>query len=171
MSVLMVMRHLLAIALLPFVMVVLVPRWLLRGLAYSDTRWPSGISTTIGHVAGEIVVLIGFSLFAWCVWLFARIGRGTLAPWDPTSRLVAIGPYQYLRNPMISGVLTMLLGEAVFHGSRVLAIWAAIFFAFNHIYFLAIEEPGLMSRFGDEYRSYKSAVPRWIPRLTPWKNV
>jgi protein-S-isoprenylcysteine O-methyltransferase Ste14 len=165
------LRHLLAILLLPFVMVVLVPRWLLRAWSYSDTHWPPGISETLGRLAGMLLVLSGFALFAWCVSLFARIGKGTLAPWDPTQRLVAVGPYQYLRNPMISGVLTMLIGEAVFHGSQVLAIWAATFFVFNHIYFLAIEEPGLESRFGDDYRRYKSAVPRWIPRLVPWKNV
>ncbi len=168
----MVLRHLLAILLLPFVMAVIVPRWLLRTYASSDTRWASETAAALaGHVSGVVVVLTGFALFAWCLSLFARIGKGTLAPWDPTQRLVAVGPYQYVRNPMISGVLTMLIGQAVFHGSRVIAIWAATFFAFNHVYFLAIEEPGLEQRFGASYREYKSAVPRWIPRTTPRKNA
>jgi protein-S-isoprenylcysteine O-methyltransferase Ste14 len=34
----------------------------------------------------------------------------------------------------------------------------------NHAYFLLAEEPGLERRFGDEYRAYKRAVPRWVPR-------
>lgn len=168
----MVLRHLLAILLLPFVMAVIVPRWLLRTYAGSDTRWPSDTAAPLaGHITGGVIVLAGLALFAWCLSLFARVGKGTLAPWDPTRRLVAVGPYKYVRNPMISGVLTMLLGQAVFHGSQMLAIWAATFFAFNHVYFLAIEEPGLEERFGATYREYKSAVPRWIPRTTPWKNV
>jgi protein-S-isoprenylcysteine O-methyltransferase Ste14 len=168
----MVLRHLLSILLLPFVMVVIVPRWLLRAWAASDTHWPDGTVTALaGHIAGVVIFLGGFALFAWCVSLFARVGQGTLAPWDPTKRLVAIGPYQYMRNPMITGVVTMLAGEALFHGSRVIAIWAATFVAINQIYFMLLEEPGLEWRFGAAYLEYKSAVPRWIPRTTPWKNA
>ncbi|MFL5528533.1 MAG: methyltransferase family protein [Gemmatimonadaceae bacterium] len=166
------LRHLLAILLLPFVMVVLVPRWLLRAWSASDTRWVGGtMAAATAHIVGALIFLIGFALFAWCITLFGRIGKGTLAPWDPTQRLVAVGPYRHVRNPMITGVLTMLAGEAVFLGSRVIMIWAATFLAFNHLYFLISEEPGLERRFGRDYEEYKLAVPRWIPRLTPWKNT
>jgi protein-S-isoprenylcysteine O-methyltransferase Ste14 len=168
----MVLRHLLAILLLPFVVVVIIPGWLLRAYATSDTHWPSdAAASSAGHIGGALIFLAGFALFAWCISLFARVGQGTLAPWDPTQRLVAVGPYQYVRNPMISGVLTMLTGEAVFHGSRVIAFWAATFVAINQVYFMLLEEPGLEQRFGAAYLEYKSAVPRWIPRLTPWKSA
>jgi hypothetical protein len=80
----MILRHLLAILLLPFVAVVIIPRWLLRAWATSDTHWTSGtIAALVGHIAGIVVFLGGFGLFAWCVSLFARVGQGTLAPWDP----------------------------------------------------------------------------------------
>lgn len=167
-----ILRHLLAVLLLPFVVVVIVPRWLLRAWASSDTRWVAGtFAASITQLAGAVLFLFGFALFAWCISLFARIGKGTLAPWDPTQRLVGVGPYRHVRNPMISGVVTMLVGEALIHGSRVLGVWAATFIVFNHVYFLISEEPGLERRFGEDYRRYKSAVPRWIPRATPWKNV
>ena len=113
---------------------------------------------------GATLLLGGFVLFAWCVALFARVGQGTLAPWDPTQRLVAVGPYRYVRNPMISGVATVLAGWAVFTGSWVLALWLAVFVAFNSLYFVLVEEPGLEQRFGAPYREYKAHVPRWIPR-------
>jgi len=100
--------------------------------------------------------------------LFARVGRGTLAPWDPTRHLVVAGPYRYVRNAMISGVALMLLGEAAFWGSRAVGLWAACFLAINHLYFVLSEEPGLERRFGQQYRTYKAEVPRWIPRLRPW---
>lgn len=165
------LRHLISILLLPFVVVVVVPRWLLRAWAMSDTVWVGGTAPElIGHIAGSLIFLSGFALFGWCVSLFARVGKGTLAPWDPTQRLVAVGPYKYVRNPMISGVVTMLIGESVFHGSRVLAVWAATFIALNYIFFLIFEEPDLESRFGEDYRRYKAAVPRWIPRRTPWNG-
>ena len=167
-----VLRHLLSILLLPFVMVVIIPRWLLRIGWRSDTRWIDGtVPAASAHIAGIVIFLCGFALSAWCVSLFARVGKGTLAPWDPTRHLVVAGPYRHVRNPMISGVLAMLVGESIFLGSRVIAIWAATFFVINNIYFLISEEPGLERRFGAAYREFKAAVPRWLPRATPWKNA
>ena len=160
-----VLRHLLSILLLPTMVAVVVPQWILRSYAATDSRWPAGPSTLAGRTLGVLVMLAGVSLVAWCIVLFARVGRGTLAPWDPTSRLVAVGPYRYTRNPMITGVATILIGEAIFIGSRWIALWATTFIVVNHIYFLASEEPGLEARFGDSYREYKASVPRWIPRI------
>ena len=148
------LRHLFAILVLPVVMAVVVPSWLLTRYALVDSR--CGI--------GALFLLAGFLLFAWCVTLFARVGQGTLAPWDPTKRLVAVGPYRYVRNPMITGVATVLAGWAAFTGSWVLALWLVVFVAFNSAYFMLVEEPGLEQRFGAPYRDYKARVPRWIPR-------
>lgn len=167
-----IVRHFVAILLLPFVMTVLVPRWLMTGYARSDTRWIDGtLTATFGHLAGLAILLVGLWLFSWCIALFASVGRGTLAPWDPTEHLVVVGPYRFVRNPMISAVLIILIGESLFLGSRVVALWALAFFFINAIYFRLLEEPGLERRFGESYRRYKAAVPRWIPRATPWKNV
>jgi protein-S-isoprenylcysteine O-methyltransferase Ste14 len=160
-----VIRHLLSILLLPTMVAVVVPRWILRAYAATDSRWPAGPATLTARTLGLLVMLAGVSLVAWCIALFARVGRGTLAPWDPTSRLVAVGPYRYTRNPMITGVATILIGEAIFTGSRWIALWATTFIVVNHIYFLASEEPGLEARFRDSYREYKASVPRWIPRI------
>jgi protein-S-isoprenylcysteine O-methyltransferase Ste14 len=110
-------------------------------------------------------------MWVWTVRLFARIGRGTLAPWDPTQRLVVAGPYAHVRNPMITGVLALLLGEALIFGSVAIAIWAAVFAVTNHAFFLAYEEPAVERRFGEDYRRYKENVPRWIPRRAPWRST
>jgi protein-S-isoprenylcysteine O-methyltransferase Ste14 len=112
---------------------------------------------------GMVIFAFGFALFAWCVSLFARVGRGTLAPWDPTQRLVAVGPYRYVRNPMISGVAMMLGGEALLSGSWLIAGWCVVFVLVNHAYFVFSEEPGLVRRFGASYDEYRRAVPRWLP--------
>ena len=102
--------------------------------------------------------------------LFARVGQGTLAPWDPTQKLVAAGPYRYIRNPMISGVASMLLGEALIGGSWLIGLWFAAFVLVNHIYFVDSEERGLGRRFGESYLTYKANVSRWIPRSRPWQG-
>jgi protein-S-isoprenylcysteine O-methyltransferase Ste14 len=161
----MIARHLLAVLLLPFMAVVVVPNWLLTSWASINTRWG------IFWLVGAALFVCGLMLLGWCVGLFARVGQGTLAPWDPTRKMVAAGPYRYVRNPMITGVATMLLGEALFFGSWVLALWASLFVLVNHVYFVLSEEPGLGARFGESYAVYKANVPRWVPRLTPWDGV
>ena len=93
------------------------------------------------------------------------VGKGTLAPWNPTQTLVVQGGYRHIRNPMISGVMFILLGESVVAASVPLLIWFAIFVAVNVVYILMMEEPGLMKRFGEEYLAYKRNVPRWGPRV------
>jgi protein-S-isoprenylcysteine O-methyltransferase Ste14 len=74
----------------------------------------------------------------------------------------------HMRNPMISAVLAVLLGESILFGSSALLIWFAAFLTLNWVGFLVYEEPGLERRFGDEYREYRRSVRRWLPRRTPW---
>lgn len=119
---------------------------------------------------GAVIFLFGFFLLVKTIGLFINIGKGTLAPWDPTRKLVVVDIYKYTRNPMISGVLFMLLGESIILGSLSILIWCVLFFFVNQTYFILSEEPGLVKRFGDEYTAYKKNVPRWLPRLTPWEN-
>jgi protein-S-isoprenylcysteine O-methyltransferase Ste14 len=159
-----------AIVLLPGTVTVGVPVAILIAGEGPEIGWGlGGVAAAVPVLAGLTLIAAGVSLWAWTVRLFARIGRGTLAPWDPTRHLVVEGPYRHVRNPMISGVLAVLLGEATLFGSPALLIWFATFFALNWVGFLVYEEPGLERRFGEEYREYRRHVPRWLPRRTPWK--
>ena len=160
------LRHLLSILLLPTVVAIVLPQWILRSFRDVDSRWPpDGAVSVIARSLGVFLILAGVALAGWCIALFARVGQGTLAPWDPTSRLVAVGPYRYTRNPMITGVGATLAGQALLTGSRWIAFWFLTFVVINHGYFILSEEPGLEDRFGEDYRAYKRAVPRWIPRF------
>jgi protein-S-isoprenylcysteine O-methyltransferase Ste14 len=167
------LRHLFSILLLPFTVVVLVPATLLRTDAAAALAWTPPVPELAWAIraGGTLLFLGGFTLFAWCVALFGRVGLGTLAPWDPTRRLVAVGPYRYVRNPMISGVAAMLAGEALLWRSGVLALWLCAFVLINHVYFLLSEEPGLERRFGEPYREYRAHVPRWLPRARAWPRA
>ena len=163
------LRHLLAIGLLPFVVTVVVPAYIIRAGSTPNIGW--GLPSPLGllpPLLGCALVGLGVLLVYETVALFATIGNGTLAPWDPPRRLVVDGPYRHVRNPMISGVLSILLGQAILFGSVPLLVWFVIIFALNALTMPLIEEPLLESRFGSDYVTYKRNVPRWIPRLKPW---
>lgn len=162
-------RQVRAIALLPGTAAVVLPAIILVAGDGPNFGWGlDGLAAALPVLLGAALIAAGFALWLWTVRLFARIGKGTLSPWDPTRRLVVQGPYAHVRNPMISAVLAALLGEAALFGSPGILILAAAFLAINHAFFLLHEEPGLERRFGEEYRDYKRAVPRWIPRSRPW---
>lgn len=160
-----IVRQLLSVLLLPFNAIVVVPALMLRSWSEVDTRWPFDYPLlALPQVPGALLAIAGLVLVARTVRLFATVGEGTLAPWDPTHKLVVAGPYRRVRNPMISGVAMTLLGVATTTGSTYVAAWFAFFVALNHVYFLLVEEPGLVRRFGESYEEYRRQVPRWIPR-------
>ncbi len=109
-------------------------------------------------------------LFIWSLKRFAGEGDGTLAPWDPPRKLVVRGPYRYVRNPMISGVVSVLIGEAGALLSRPNLIWAVEVLVINLIFIPLLEEPQLLDRFGDAYSEYCKHVPRLVPRARPWRE-
>jgi protein-S-isoprenylcysteine O-methyltransferase Ste14 len=153
-------RHLRAVGLLPVMATIVVPGLILWGTE-AQVGW--------GALPGAMLIGAGLLLVVRTVALFARVGEGTLAPWDPTARLVVVGPYRHVRNPMISGVALILLGAAAVFGSLPLALWFAAFALVNAVYMPLVEEPGLRRRFGEQYERYRANVPRWLPRLRPWQ--
>jgi protein-S-isoprenylcysteine O-methyltransferase Ste14 len=158
-------RHARAIVLLPGTVTIAVPAALLLTGEGADPGWGlGGAAAAVAVAIGAVLIAAGVALWWWTVRLFARVGRGTLAPWDPTRRLVVEGPYRHVRNPMISAVAGVLLGEALAFGSVELLIWFGLFLAINTAYFVLVEEPGLERRFGDDYHDYRRTVPRWVPR-------
>ena len=89
---------------LPITVLVIVPLWI-------EKDWTADIR--FSFFCGSIVILLGLTIMTLCISSFIRIGKGTLAPWSPTKKLVIKGLYRYVRNPMILGVLIVLLGEAL----------------------------------------------------------
>jgi protein-S-isoprenylcysteine O-methyltransferase Ste14 len=161
-------RQLLSVLLLPTTVTVVIPAFLVSAYGVR-LGWglPGGLTAPAGLV-GAMLILAGLRLAIGTISLFGREGQGTLAPWDSTRKLVVRGPYRRVRNPMISGVGLILLGEAAILGSPSILIVFGIFVLANLIYIPLVEEPGLAARFGAEYEQYREAVPRWIPRRTPW---
>ena len=109
---------------------------------------------------------MGASLCWVAVSLFSEYGGGgTPAPYDPPKFFVARGVYRHVRNPMMIGVILVLLGEAMLSGSLPVFTWALIFFQACLVLIPFWEEPDLEHRFGEAYLEYKRKVPRWVPKL------
>ena len=153
-----------AILALPVPVCVIIPSILLY-----LSNWQLGDFNLWRFIIGVICFLAGILLAVSTVRLFPKFGNGTPAPWDPTTKLIITGPYAYVRNPMITGVILILASEALMLDSLAIGIWAVVFLIINMLYFPLSEEPGLRKRFGKEYEEYCKNVPRFIPRLTPWK--
>ncbi len=86
-----VLRNLVFTIIVPGAGGVYVP-WLIltwHGAAPSPVAW-----SAIAVIAGGILLYLA------CVWAFATAGRGTPGLWDAPLRMVAIGPYRWVRNPI-----------------------------------------------------------------------
>jgi protein-S-isoprenylcysteine O-methyltransferase Ste14 len=133
----------------------LVPWWIL-------TR--NGRGATPAAWEALPVIAAGVALYLWCVWNFAAVGRGTPGPWDAPRRVVATGPYRWVRNPIYLAALLIVLGEAWLFRSPSLLAYAGGAAVFFHLLVTGYEEPTLRRRFGGTYLQYQRTVPRWIPR-------
>jgi protein-S-isoprenylcysteine O-methyltransferase Ste14 len=122
--------------------------------------------------AGIVVSAAGWALVLWCILTFALIGRGTPAPFDPPRKLVILGPYRYVRNPMYLGAALTLCGAALLYRSLALLAYIGAFLLAAHIFVVAYEEPTLTRLFGADYEAYRTRVSRWLihgpgPRTRP----
>jgi protein-S-isoprenylcysteine O-methyltransferase Ste14 len=113
---------------------------------------------------GAGLVLLGGALAVWCILAFALTGRGTPAPFDPPRRLVVLGPYRFVRNPMYWGAGILLCGAALYYRSLALLGYALLLFGAAHVFVVLYEEPTLRRTFGADYEAYCRDVRRWWPR-------
>lgn len=139
--------------------------WLDRLFAFHPLRY-GGISVVFGSLA----TLFGLFWMIWSWYSLLTIGRGhpqevfgfPLAP--RTERLVIVGPYSYTRNPMLFGLLLLLMGWGIVLGSVSATLFSPLILLFLLLlHFKFFEEPGLWRRFGEEYEVYRHQVPLILP--------
>ncbi len=147
----------------PGFVLVYVPFWITR------FRLPPRGPRAEMELAFALILLGLIPLFESIV-RFVRVGRGTLVPTAPTQHLVVSGLYRYVRNPMYVGVVVSLAGETLLFRSEELLIFLAAAWLATHLFVCFYEEPTLRRRHPEEYPLYQSHVPRWLPRLTPWRG-
>jgi protein-S-isoprenylcysteine O-methyltransferase Ste14 len=112
-------------------------------------------------------IAIGLFLFAAGL-AIGLAGRGTFVragtevnPYRPSGALVTTGIFAYVRNPMYVGLALLVAGIAVALASDwtlVMLVAAALLIHFGVV---KREERYLEGKFGDAYRRYMAAVPRY----------
>ena len=140
----------------------LLPQWLgFRVETAGAARW---------RWLAAVPSVLGFAVALRCIWDFGWTGRGTPAPVAPPQRLVVVGFYRYVRNPMYLGFALGWIGLWIVFGRASVAAIAGVAAAAVAVMLFVrfYEEPVLRKKFGAEYEEYCRNVPRWWPRLRPW---
>ena len=165
-------RRILTSLLLPFVFLIGFP---IAAILFNDTQNIDWLlhkpQVQIATIIGGLLIIAGLGLMLATIPFFLRQSAGTNMPWDPAPELILTGIYRYVRNPMHIGVFSIMIGEGMILGS-ILILGFVTFAIILHLFYIPYsEEKGLEKRFGEDYLVYKENVPRWIPRLTPWKSA
>jgi len=151
-------------AVAPGVVAGVLPWWLTGYRMAPGPGWLVGLR--VG--AGALLLGAGLMVLVRAFVRFVREGHGTPAPLAPTDVLVVGGDYRHVRNPMYVAVVACILGQAVVLGSLVLLGYAVVVWLAMAAFVRWYEEPVLHARFGPDYEEYRSSVPAWIPRTSPW---
>jgi protein-S-isoprenylcysteine O-methyltransferase Ste14 len=131
-------------------------------LPAQEPEWRVGVAV--------MLIALGLAPLFESIVRFIAVGRGSLMPTVPTEHLVVNGLYRFVRNPMYVGVLTVIAGETLLFRSFDLAVYVVAVWAGFSLFVIFYEEPRLTRTFGVEYMRYKKHVPRWLPRIVPWRG-
>ncbi|RKR29975.1 protein-S-isoprenylcysteine O-methyltransferase Ste14 [Arthrobacter oryzae] len=136
------------------------------------TRWqvkrpvPGGLPA---QCVGAVLIGVGAAVITSSFVRFAVEGLGTPSPFAQTKHLVVGGWYGYVRNPIYVALTASITGQGLLLGQPKLFGLAALGAVPVAAFVVFHEEPTLARKFGPEYEVYRENVPRWVPRLTPWR--
>jgi len=141
-----------------------VPYWLANS-GLDRLMFGKAPSSLVTDILGYILLVLGASIYLWCVYDFTFIGRGTPAIFDPPKHLVIRGLYNYVRNPMYVGIITIVIGQMFIHGSPAVLFFAIALAILFSSFVVLYEEPHLRKKFGNDYIEYSERVNRWLPKV------
>jgi protein-S-isoprenylcysteine O-methyltransferase Ste14 len=110
-------------------------------------------------LAGAALALVGGLIRGWAACTIRK-----------NQVLTTNGPYAYTRNPLYLGSFLVGLGVVLGSGSVYLRVVFLVFFAVVYRRTIRDEERHLEGLFGDEFRRYAAAVPRFVPSLRPYRS-
>ena len=81
----------------------------------------------------------------------------------PDQRVVAAGPYRWVRHPSYTAGILMITGVATALGSWIGTLIAFVLAVIGYAYRVRVEERALAATLGDAYREYAATTKRFIP--------
>ena len=113
---------------------------------------------------GIFLILLGILVRQWAIAVLGRFFSLRVQV-SEDQRVVAKGPYRFVRHPSYTGVLVTFIGLALAAQS-----WGALLvllgvFSLSFGYRMKVEEKTLLSELGDDYASYMKRTKRLIPYL------
>ena len=105
--------------------------------------------------------VLGIAAIATAVVHFRR-GGTNVPTWQPTTTIISYGLYRVTRNPIYIGVSLVYAGLALAAANIWMLGLLAPILLILHFGVVLREERYLENKFGDDYRSYKARVRRWI---------
>lgn len=159
-----VLKTLLLLALFWFVVLLVVP------IAISVVEVELGIQRFPSQPLPALVGLLAFSaLGLWAAVTLAISGQGTPAPFDTARTFVVGGPYAYVRNPLVIGIIGQGVALGLMLGSVPVLAYFAMSFTIWYFVIRPGEERDLEARFGNLWRDYTRRVRAFRPRLSPYR--
>ena len=111
-------------------------------------------------VAGAILFVLGASVPVTARQAFVKAGTN-IRPDMPTTALITSGLFAHSRNPIYQGASIALLGLALMLASDWILVLMVPALILLHYGVVLREERYLERKFGEAYRRYKAAVPRY----------
>ena len=119
---------------------------------------PSRLARYVGATIVGAAIL-GLGLYP--VILLRRTGQSE-NPWKPTTQIVDRGPFRFTRNPMYLQMVLGCIGFAMMLRNMWILLLTPVAAWMLHLFAILPEEAYLERKFGENYRSYKGKVRRWI---------
>lgn len=139
------------------------------GLRALILRWTDGIpllAMNLGPFRWLGAAFVGFGVYLYVSAAACLLRHRTSAiPGAAPTVLVREGWYAHTRHPLLLGVVTILIGEAVLFSSLAVAAYALTYWLWLTAFVALKEEPDLRRAFGTQFDAYCRDVPRWIPRF------
>ena len=117
------------------------------------------------HGIGIALIVLGATIAFFCTAAIFTPGSSRPAPYDAGGTFTIAGPYCFVRNPFMLGVILALWGEAILLGRIVMMLYAVLLTWAIHLWVIFYEEPSLTKSLGKQYKDYQSSVPRWVPQF------
>jgi protein-S-isoprenylcysteine O-methyltransferase Ste14 len=125
----------------------------------------------LAGIAGMVFAVATVGLAVASVWLIMAAVRTLGRQWAMAARLVeghkliTAGPYAYVRNPIYTGMLGMLIATGLAMEHWIQLITAVILFAVGMVIRVRTDEKLLRAEFGVEFDEYAKRVPAVVPGI------